>query len=85
LVTRETGSVSIALWKSTYGNYPPTATGAMHIGATGPYISNNVKNETDNLSGWATVTGAYGEIMTISVTAVDAVKSATLALKYHQY
>jgi collagen type VII alpha len=85
LMTRDVGNISIGLWKSSFANYPPTATGAMHIGATGPYLYTGTTSESDNLSGWATTTGAYGDVITVNILSVTGINSIGLALKYHQY
>ena len=85
VMTRDTGNILFGLWKSPYANYPPTSSNAMHIGSTGPILTTGSINEDNALAGWATTTGAYGEVLSINVDTVSGIKTVTLSLKYHQY
>lgn len=84
-MTRNTGNILIGVWKAPFASYPPTSANAMHAGATGPYLVTGAINEVSNLTGWSTVTGVYGEVVTINIDAITGINDISLALKYHQY
>jgi hypothetical protein len=66
LVARETGSILVGLWNSSYTNFPPTSANAMHSGATGPTLVNAIKN-TGTTANWGAPTGAAYDIMRVNV------------------
>lgn len=84
VLTKETGSISIGIWKSTYTDYPPTMTGAIHIGSTGPYVGNGIKNQ-GTTTNWITPTGAVGDILRINVDSATTVTQASVSLNFFKY
>jgi len=80
----ETGSILLELRKSSYAGYPPGGSGVMHIGATGPFIGNDWKNQETGLSGWASPTGAAGDSIQVAVSSVSAITQVSLALRYNK-
>jgi hypothetical protein len=80
----ETGSLLIELNKSSFSEYPPGLSGIMHIGATGPYIDADWKNQETGISGWANPTGMGGDTIQITVTSASAITQASLALRYNK-
>lgn len=83
VAARETGSILIGLWKSTYNNFPPTSADAMHAGATGPYIIAGIKN-TGDTSDWSVDSADPGEYIRVSIDLVGDIELASLALNFHK-
>jgi hypothetical protein len=83
-----TGSIIIDLYKSTgsmgISAFPPTSSGKMSIGGTGPFINTGISNSGTN-SGWLYPTGAYGDIIRVNITSNTAITLASLALTYYKY
>jgi hypothetical protein len=79
-----TGSIRVDLLRGTYSNYPFTTGSQMHIGSTGPFITNGVKQQDLTLSDWAGMTGAAGDIITVDVKEILNLTRATLTLTYHK-
>ena len=84
LTAGETGSILLGLWRSSYANYPPTSSSAMHSGATGPAIIDGIKNYDTDLSDWGGVTGSYGDHVCINVDSISTIKNCSLSIKFHR-
>jgi hypothetical protein len=80
LLSKETGSMNVSLWKGNYTD-PPTASGVMHSGATGPFINLGIKNQGTSI-GWGSPTGSFGDIVRIGVQGATGISLASLALFY---
>jgi len=53
ILTNTSGSTELDLYKSTYANYPPDISDTI-ITTDYPYLSNMIKNQSSNLTGWTT-------------------------------
>jgi hypothetical protein len=80
-VAKETGSIYIDLWRTSYNNFPPTVSNTMHAGQTGPRLLNKIK-DTGNTSAWAGDTGAAGEYIRVNVNSATTVTLVTMSLNY---
>jgi len=76
------GSISIALWKSTFADAPPTALGTM-TGASGPSIVAGIKNEGTDLRAWV-VSIAAGDVIAVNVLSCTYMTLVTLSLKLQE-
>lgn len=53
LLSNNTGSTQIDIWKTSYSNFPPTVSDSI-ITYNPPTLTNQFKNQSNNLSGWTT-------------------------------
>lgn len=80
LVGDVTGSIVIDIWKNTYANYPPVAADTIVGAGVFPNLSNQIKNTSDILTGWATnITG--GNFLGFQVNSVSGVKWVSLQME----
>jgi len=80
---KETGSILLGVWKSSYSDFPPTSSNAMHSGATGPNIVAGIKG-TATTSGWGAPTGSAQDVLRINVDSASSVQLVSLMLNYHK-
>lgn len=78
LVTDQTGTITIDIWKDTYANYPPTNADTI-TGGGEPSVGGGSKAQDTTLSGWTTSIAA-GDILRFNVDAINTVTRATLML-----
>jgi len=81
VVLAETGSLTTEVLVSRYADW--SASAVMNSGTTGPYVSDDIKNSSSDLSAWTGTTGAYGDYVQVNVLS-STVKQATVALKHYQ-
>lgn len=79
LLSKETGSVQVGVWATSYGNYPPTSANTITASAT-PLISSSNKYKDTTLTGWTT-TFASDMCVRFNVDSVSSIKQAVLTLK----
>ncbi len=78
LISDETGSIQIDVWRDTFANFPPTDADTI-TGSNEPAITSDNKNTDTTLTGWSTLV-ADGDILKFSVDSVTDIKRATLIL-----
>jgi hypothetical protein len=79
MVTDQTGSIVVDVWKDTYANFPPTD--ADSITASAPVtISSATKAQDATLTGWTTAISA-GDVLGFNVDSASTVTKATLTIK----
>ena len=78
LLSDETGSIQIDVWRDTYANFPPTEADTI-TGGNEPAITSSNRNTDTTLTGWTTLV-ADGDILKFSVDSVTDIKRATLIL-----
>jgi len=83
LLAGTTGIMTVDLWINNYANFPPISANAMHSGATGPWLSNAIKN-TGTTTGWGSPTGAQGDIIRVNIEGVTGISMASLSLNYNK-
>ncbi len=79
IVTDQSGSIVVDLWKDTYANYPPTDADSI-TSATPPTISATNKAEDTTLTSWTKTLNA-GDILMFNVDSVATVEFATITLR----
>lgn len=78
LLADQSGSITMDVWKDTYGNYPPISTDSI-TGSAAISITSNAKNESSTLTGWTTAITA-GDTLRFNVSSVSTITRATLTL-----
>lgn len=81
LYTGETGSLYIDLRKTDHSSFPPDSYNDSIIGYTGIYTDLEIKT-TGSVTGWSAPTGAHDDILSIYVSGVTGINTATFNLKY---
>jgi len=79
LLADQSGSITIDIWKDTYGNYPPTDADSITASAI-PTISSAIKSQDGTLTGWTTAVSA-GDILSFNVDSCTTITRCTLTLK----
>ena len=79
IVSDQTGSIVVDVWKDTYTNFPPTAADTI-TGTEKPTITSSNKGQDTNLTTWTTAISA-GDILRYNVDSASTVTRVTLALK----
>jgi hypothetical protein len=79
LLSVQTGSIVIDIWKDTFTNFPPTV-GDTITAAAKPTLSAANKSEDTTLTGWSKTTAA-GSILRFNIDSVSSIFQATLVLK----
>ncbi len=82
LLSTATGSIIIDVWKDTYANYPPTLSDSI-CGIDKPTLTNQIKNNNNNLTAWST-TITEGDIIAFNVDSASVVTQVTLTLKINK-
>ena len=80
LVSNETASMTVNIWKDTYANFPPTSADNI-TGGTPVTLTNTKTMQNTTLAGWTT-TVSRGDWFAIQVGSVDTTTLATLDLDY---
>ncbi|GAH83480.1 unnamed protein product, partial [marine sediment metagenome] len=76
------GAIVIDVWKDTYANFPPTNDDAMPGAGKEPTITaTNQKGQDLDISDWATVAIAAGDVLAFNVDSCAAITRVTLSLK----
>lgn len=78
LLSKETGSVVIDVWRDTYAAYPPTVLDTITAGAK-PTLSSASKNTSSSLTGWL-VAGNAGDVIGFNIDSVTTITKLTLTL-----
>lgn len=78
MVTDQSGSIVVDIWKDTYANYPPTDADSI-TDSTPPTISASNKDTDSTLTDW-TKTITAGDILMFNVDSVATVELATLTI-----
>jgi hypothetical protein len=79
ILSDQTGSIVVDIWKDTYTNFPPTV-GDTITGSAKPTLASAQKNQNTTLSGWTTTITA-GDILAYNVDSVTTVQRVTVALR----
>lgn len=79
IVSDQTGSIVIDVWKDLYDNYPPTAADSI-AGSEKPTLSSSNKNQDLTLSTWSTGVSA-GDVIRFNVDSASTVQRVTLSIK----
>lgn len=79
LLCAPSGGLTIDIWKSTYGTFPPVIAGSI-VGAAPISVSSGVKSKDSTLTGWST-TLAAGDILRFIITGASVITKATAFLK----
>lgn len=79
LLSDQTGSIVVDVWKDAYANFPPTGADSITASAK-PTLSAGVKAQSSTLTGWTTAFAA-GDVFGFNVDSVTAVQRVTLGLK----
>lgn len=81
LLADRQGYISIDVWRTTYGAFPPTIANSI-VGSGIPTITNDIKASSINLfeSGWNTKL-ILGDVIRFNVTSCLTIKKAVLLLK----
>ena len=76
------GAIVIDIWKDTYANFPPTDADAMPGAGKEPTIAaTNQKAQDTDISDWASVAIAAGDILAFNVDSCTTITRVTLSLK----
>lgn len=78
LLSENSGSIVIDVWKDTYANYPPTVSDSI-AGSEKPTLTSAIKNENLAVTTWSTNIVA-GDIIGFSVTSVTSVQKVYLSI-----
>lgn len=78
LLADQSGSITMDVWKDTYGNYPPIAADSI-TGSAQISITNNAKNESSTLTGWTTNITA-GDTLRFYISSVSTITRVMLTL-----
>lgn len=82
LVADVAGAIVIDIWKDTYALFPPDNTDAMPGAGKEPTIAaTNQKGQDLDISDWATVAIAAGDVLAFNVDSCATIKRVTLSLK----
>ena len=74
-----TGNITVAIWKSTYGAFPPTVTA--NITASAPVtITSAIKSQDSTLTGWTKAIAA-DSILRYNVDSCAAITRVTISLR----
>jgi hypothetical protein len=79
IISEQTGSIVIDVWKDTYGNFPPVS-GDSITGTEKPTLSSQNKNQDLNLTTWTTSISA-GEIIRFNVDSCSGIQKVTLSIQ----
>lgn len=79
LLSDQSGSIVVDIWKNTYANFPPTDEDSITASAS-PTLSSTQKSEDDTLVGWTTDIMA-SDILAFNVDSIETVERVTLSLK----
>ena len=79
MVTDQSGSIVVDIWKDTYANYPPTDADTI-TSATPPTISASNKTTDSTLTSWTKAIAA-GDILMFNVDSVATVEWASITLR----
>lgn len=82
LTAGQTGSLLVGLWKDSYDNFPPTSGDALHSGATGPSLDDEIKNQDTDLSDWDSTLVTPNDVLRVNVDSIETITFANLALFY---
>jgi hypothetical protein len=82
VVAQETGYISTDVKKGSYSDWPGLTT--LNAGDTGPYVSNGIKNQDTDFTGWGSVQVSSGQYVQVLLTGVTGVKNATVSVGYHR-
>jgi hypothetical protein len=80
ILSNNSGSTEIDIYKTDYANYPPTS-GDTIINSGYPNLNNNIKNQSSNLSGWNSTTFNEDEILGFYVVSAQTLTRVQLILK----
>ena len=83
LLADQAGSIVVDIWRTTYADYNPgthPVVGDSIVAAAPPTLTAAYKSEDSTLTGWTT-TLTEGDLLKISVTSVDTLTWARLALR----
>ena len=78
ILSDQSGSVVVDLWKSTYASFPPTITNSI-TGVYKPTLSSQSSNQSTGLTGWARSVSA-GDIIRFNVDSSSTVTRVTLSI-----
>jgi hypothetical protein len=79
ILSTQTGSIVIDVWKDTYSNYPPTVSSSI-TGSEKPTLSLQNKNQGLSLSTWTTSI-SEGDIIRFNVDSCSGIQKVTLQIK----
>ncbi len=82
LMADQTGSITIDLWKDTYGNFPPTS-GDSITGTDTPTLSSEQSAESTALTGWTTSVQA-GDVVAFNVSGAATLTRVTLIIELNK-
>jgi len=78
LVSDQSGSIVIDVWKSNYNNFPPTSSNSI-AGNQKPTIISNTKSQNTNLTNWTSSISA-GDIIRFNVDSSSTITRVTLTI-----
>lgn len=78
LLSDQSGSIQVDIWKDTFGNFPPTDADSITAAAP-PLISSGNRGTGSSLTGWTTSIAA-GDILRFNVDSVTSIQRVTVAL-----
>ncbi|MBA7559941.1 hypothetical protein ES708_01559 [subsurface metagenome] len=82
LISDVPGAIVIDIWKDNYANFPPDNNDAMPGAGKEPTIAaTNQKGQDLDISDWASVAIAAGDILAFNVDSCASIKRVTLSLK----
>lgn len=79
LLSDETGSIVVDLWKDSYTNFPPTVADSITASAK-PTISAGIKSQDSTLTGWTTSIAA-GDVLRINVDSCSAITRCMVGIR----
>ena len=79
MITDQSGSTELEIWKDTYANYPPTA-GDSITGGNNPSITTALKTADTTLTDW-TKTIAAGDILMFNIESATTIEWVMFVLK----
>jgi hypothetical protein len=80
LLASSYGDISIDLWKSTYGAFPPSSAGSIVSGNYPAIVASGITFEDTLLAGWTTSLLA-GDILGVYVRSATGLNSVTLSIR----
>jgi hypothetical protein len=78
LVSDQTGSIVIDIWKDSYANFPPVVADTICGAGSKPTLATARKSEDTTLSAWV-VSVAAGDWLAFNVDSASAVTQVTLS------
>jgi hypothetical protein len=79
ILSDQSGSIVVNLWKSTLAAFPPTVT-AKITASLPPTVTSTTKANSTTLTGWTTTVSA-GDVIRFNVDSVTTIQRATITLK----